>query len=101
MIKTLIQAYQRFRRHQRANETLKETDVIVSGFKVVELNGNLYLTCNGTPFELLSPHLTTQEIKSKLETARSAALHYHNQHKRENVETYQEETFPAILIEMR
>lgn len=89
MIKALKQAYRRIREHQKENERLKETDAIVSSFKVKELNGFLYLTCNGTPFERLSPNITTHEIETKLQDARRAALHFHSQSEIKQKEEYQ------------
>lgn len=89
MIKALKQAYRRIREHQKENERLKETDAIVSSFKVKELNGFLYLTCNGTPFECLNSDITTKGIEAKLYDARCAALHYHNQSELELKEEYQ------------
>lgn len=65
--------------HKREETDKKIYGCISSYFEIMEFEGEIYLTCHGTPFQHLSSNITTSDIKNRLEDARKAALHYFNQ----------------------
>ena len=68
------------RKEQKKEEADKKIfGCISSYFEILEFEGEVYLTCHGTPFQHLSSGITIDEIKVRLDEARKAALHYFDQ----------------------
>lgn len=76
MFETMKEWFASWNSSRKAQKDYEEEDEIVSRFQVKELGGELYLTCNGTTYQHLSPELTAKEIVDRLTEARLSALRY-------------------------
>lgn len=76
MIVRIKELYTKWNNSLELHRTQMEKEELFSQFQVREMGGELYITCNGTPYKYISPELTAKEITDKLNEARLAALHY-------------------------
>lgn len=81
MIAKIIHTIRKWREERTEASSIQEKDELVSQFCVKELNGRLYLMCQGIPFQLLPPELTADEIAKRITEARMVALHYREERK--------------------
>lgn len=71
-MKTIEQWWNSHKNKNRINEVRN----IRSDFKICERNGLIYLTHNGYAFATMPKHATADEIATKLNEARQAALEF-------------------------
>lgn len=72
-IKEMLQGWRESRRKKAKAERQHE---IRRTFQVTELNGSLYLTCNGIPYKQVERDETSSEIIYRLNDARNALRSY-------------------------
>lgn len=79
MIRKFFQSLRRWRDERDEATDIMEKDNLASQFQIKELNGELYLTCDGTPYQVLAPDLKAEEIVARIREARLDALHHREQ----------------------
>lgn len=75
-MKVLVNLIKRWRNLRRKTEWSNKLREIKYSFQVKELNGTLYLMCQGVPYKEVPPLLSAEEITALLEEARGAMKHY-------------------------
>lgn len=75
-IKTKIQTWNKSRKHK---QNYIEEEEVASQFQVKEIGGELYLTCNGTPYKSIEQGATAKDVVEYLTEARQSALKYRKQ----------------------
>lgn len=76
MFDTMKEWFASWNSSRKTQQDCQAEDEMASRFQVNEMNGELYLTCNGTPYQHLPPELTAKEIVDRLTDARLSALRY-------------------------
>lgn len=61
---------------RKSKQKFQEEDEVASRFQVKEMSGELYLTCDGIPYQHLPPSITAKEITERLTDARLSAFRY-------------------------
>lgn len=75
-MKYLVNLIKKWRNRRRQNEWSNKLQEIKDSFQVKELNGTLYLMCQGVPYKEVPQISSAEEITALLEEARSAMKHY-------------------------
>lgn len=75
-MKVLVNLIKRWRNRRRKTEWSNKLREIKDSFQVKELNGTLYLMCQGVPYKEVPHLLSAEEITALLEEARGAMKHY-------------------------
>ena len=75
-MKVLVNLIKRWRNLRRKTEWSNKLREIKDSFQVKELNGTLYLMCQGVPYNEVPHLLSAEEITALLEEARGAMKHY-------------------------
>lgn len=75
-MKVLVNLIKRWRNLRRKTEWSNKLREIKYSFQVKELNGTLYLMCQGVPYNEVPHLLSAEEITALLEEARGAMKHY-------------------------
>lgn len=75
-MKVLVNLIKRWRNRRRKTEWSNKLREIKDSFQVKELNGTLYLMCQGVPYKEVPQISSAVEITALLEEARGAMKHY-------------------------
>lgn len=75
-MKVLVNLIKRWRNLRRKTEWSNKLREIKDSFQVKELNGTLYLMCQGVPYKEVPQISSAVEITALLEEARGAMKHY-------------------------
>lgn len=75
-MKVLVNLIKKWRNRRRKTEWSNKLREIKDSFQVKELNGTLYLMCQGVPYKQVSELASATEITSMLGEARGAMRTY-------------------------
>lgn len=75
-MKVLVNLIKRWRNSRRKSEWNNKLREIQDSFQVKELNGTLYLMCQGVPYREVPQISSAVEITAQLDEARAAMKHY-------------------------
>lgn len=75
-IKNINEILHAWREQRRAKLRAQRQCEIKRTFQVTELNGSLYLTCNGIPYKEVANGETSKQITDRLNDARNAMRSY-------------------------
>lgn len=88
-MKVLVNLIKRWRNRRRKTEWSNKLREIKDSFQVKELNGTLYLMCQGVPYKEVPQISSAIEITALLEEARGAMKHYLSSKDYESIEEIQ------------
>lgn len=75
-IRSLFRPVEKFREYRTEVAHRQQVDMVVRRFNLKEVNGEIFLMCQGVPYKRVAPGTTAKEILSMLDDARLSALEY-------------------------
>lgn len=73
----LITSIRNWRNKLRSEQWSQKLRQINDTFQVKELDGTIYLMCDGVPYKEINKYASAEEITRLLSEARSASMKYH------------------------